>query len=263
MEILGIRVEEALKRGYIACREFDAVPSRGDKDDRSRCRVRHETAPTGLARLTRIVEGQVGTVRAAVLRKRLTRARRACVLAVVLFVAGIANAQSPPSPRNAGPIVATPTSIVDEILELAGVGRDDFVVDLGSGDGRIVIAAVARYGARGGFGVDISPEMVALSNRNAVTAGVGDRVHFYERDLFATDVREATVVTVYLLPSVMGEVERKLRAELKPGTRVVVHDFPFPQWQAERAVSVESLDKIKVTGFTSSQIFLYRVPERP
>ena len=263
MEILGIRVEEALKRGYIAFREFEALQSCADKHDERRCPVSHETATTGFTRLTRIVEGNVGAVRVAVLRERLTRAHHACVLAIVLSVVAVANAQSPPSPRNAGPIVATPTSIVDEILELAGVGRDDFVVDLGSGDGRIVIAAVARYGARGGFGVDISPEMVALSNQNAIKAGVGDRVHFYERDLFATDVREATVVTVYLLPSVMGQVERKLRAELKPGTRVVVHDFPFPEWQAERAVSVESLDKIKVTGFTSSQIFLYRMPGRP
>jgi SAM-dependent methyltransferase len=197
------------------------------------------------------------------LPRLLASALGACVVAFALYVVGNANAQLPAPPRNAGPVVATPTSIVDEILELAGVSRNDFVVDLGSGDGRIVIAAVARYGARGGFGVDISPEMVALSNQNAVKAGVGDRVHFYERDLFATDVREATVVTVYLLPSVMGQVERKLRAELRPGTRVVVHDFPFPEWQAERSVSVESLDKIKVTGFTSSQIYLYRMPERP
>jgi len=135
-------------------------------------------------------------------------------------------------------------------------------VDLGSGDGRIVIAAVAKYGARGGFGVDISGEMVALSNENASKAGVGERVHFYERDLFTADVRDATVVTVYLLPGVMGQVEEKLRAELKPGTRVVVHDFPFPHWKAEKSVTVESLDKIKITGFTSSQLFMYRVPER-
>ena len=77
-----------------------------------------------------------------------------------------------------------------------------------------------------------------------------------------TDIREATVVTVYLLPSVMGKVAKKLRAELRPGTRIVVHDFPFPDWKPERSLSVDSLDKIKVTGFTASQIYLYRVPER-
>jgi cyclopropane fatty-acyl-phospholipid synthase-like methyltransferase len=167
-----------------------------------------------------------------------------------------------PPPENAGPIVATPTSIVDDILTLADVGPGDFVVDLGSGDGRIVIAAVARYGARGGFGVDISAEMVALANENARKAGVADRARFYQRDLFKTDVREATVVTVYLLAKVMGKIEQKLRQELAPGARVVVHDFPFPKWRPEKTLMVDSLDKIKVTGFTASQLFLYRVAQR-
>jgi cyclopropane fatty-acyl-phospholipid synthase-like methyltransferase len=188
---------------------------------------------------------------------------RVVLATLAMLVAGTAASADPATtPRSAAPIVATPTSIVDEILELANVGPDDFVVDLGSGDGRIVIAAVAKYGARGGFGVDISGEMVALSNENASKAGVGERVHFYERDLFTADVHDATVVTVYLLPGVMARVEEKLRAELKPGTRVVVHDFPFPHWKAEKSVTVESLDKIKITGFTSSQLFMYRVPER-
>ena len=150
--------------------------------------------------------------------------------------------------------------MVDEILMLAEVGRGDYVIDLGSGDGRIVIAAVSRYHARGGFGVDIDASMVALSNANAARAGIADRARFYEHDLFTTDVGAATVVTVYLLPSVMVDVERKLRAELKPGARVVVHDFPFPNWRPEKAITVESVDKIKVTGFATSQLFLYRVP---
>jgi SAM-dependent methyltransferase len=189
--------------------------------------------------------------------------RRLLVLAIGgLLAFRFARAQPAAAPENAGPIVATPASVVDDILALADVGREDFVVDLGSGDGRIVIAAVAKFGARGGFGVDISPEMVARANDNARRAGVADRVRFFERDLFTTDVREATVVTVYLLPSVMGKVAKKLRAELRPGTRIVVHDFPFPDWKPERSLSVDSLDKIKVTGFTASQLYLYRVPER-
>ena len=171
-------------------------------------------------------------------------------------------AQTAGKPESVAPSVPTPTSVVDEIMKLAEVGPDDYVVDLGSGDGRLVIAAVAKYKARGGFGVDISPMMVTLSNQNAAQAGVADRVRFYERDLFATDVREATVVTIYLLPSIMGKVEKKLLAELKPGTRVVVHDFPFPSWRAEKAISVNSLDKIKVTGFELTQLYLYRVRER-
>jgi ubiquinone/menaquinone biosynthesis C-methylase UbiE len=152
--------------------------------------------------------------------------------------------------------------VVDEIMQLARVGPGDYVVDLGSGDGRLVIAAVAKYKARGGFGVDINPMMITLSNQNAVKAGVADRVQFYERDLFATDVSEATVVTVYLLPSVMGNVEKKLLAELKPGTRVVVHDFPFPSWKTDKVIAVDSLDKIATTGFAFTQLYLYTVPAR-
>jgi len=169
-------------------------------------------------------------------------------------------AQTPSKPESVAPRVHPPTSIVDEIMKLADVGPDDYVIDLGSGDGRIVIAAVQKYRARGGFGVDISPMMVEVSNENALKAGVADRVHFYERDLFVTDVRDATVVTIYLLPSIMGKVERKLRAELKPGTRVVVHDFPFPDWRPEKTIYVDSVDKVKVTGFSISQLYLYRVP---
>jgi cyclopropane fatty-acyl-phospholipid synthase-like methyltransferase len=186
----------------------------------------------------------------------------AAAIAAIAFSAFGAGAQTASKAESVAPAVPTPTSIVDEIMVLANVGRDDYVIDLGSGDGRIVIAAVARYHARGGFGVDIDTQMVTLSNYNAVKAGVEDRVKFYERDLFETDVSEATVVTVYLLPSIMGKVEKKLRAELKPGTRVVVHDFPFPDWQPEKAIMVESLDKIQVTGFALSQLYLYRVPER-
>lgn len=194
--------------------------------------------------------------------------RRRALLAFAALTVGLCECEPlvaqdvAPPPENAGPIVATPTSIVDDILTLAGVGPDDFVVDLGSGDGRIVIAAVARYGARGGFGVDISAEMVALANENARKAGVADRAQFYQRDLFKTDVHEATVVTVYLLPKVMGKVEQKLRRELAPGARIVVHDFPFPTWRPEKTLMADSLDKIKVTGFTASQLFLYRVPRR-
>jgi hypothetical protein len=187
----------------------------------------------------------------------------ASLLAIVAAASAFSlAAQTPGKPESVAPSVPTPTSVVDEIMKLAEVGPDDYVVDLGSGDGRLVIAAVAKYNARGGFGVDISPMMVTLSNQNAAQAGVADRVKFYERDLFVTDVREATVVTIYLLPSIMGKVEKKLLAELKPGTRVVAHDFPFPSWRAEKAISVNSLDKIKVTGFELTQLYLYRVPKR-
>ena len=187
---------------------------------------------------------------------------RAAALVVACTLLAPAFAQPAAPPESVAPSVYTPQEIVDAIMQLARVGPGDYVVDLGSGDGRLVIAAVAKYQARGGFGVDINPMMVTLSNQNAATAGVADRVHFYERDLFATDVSEATVVTVYLLPSIMGKVEKKLLAELKPGARVVVHDFPFPSWPADKVIAVNSPDKITTTGFAFAQLYLYTVPAR-
>ena len=188
--------------------------------------------------------------------------RRAAALWIVCALLAPPFARSAAAPESVAPSVYTPAPIVDEIMQLARVGPDDYVVDLGSGDGRLVIAAVAKYKARGGFGVDINPMMITLSNQNAAKAGVADRVHFYERDLFATDVGEATVVTVYLLPSIMGKVEKKLLAELKPGTRVVVHDFPFPTWTPDKVIAVDSLDKIATTGFAFTQLYVYTVPSK-
>jgi len=180
-------------------------------------------------------------------------------LAIALASTGVC-AQAPQAPEVVAPGVPSPGSVVDAMMELAGVGPDDYVVDLGSGDGRIVFAAVAKYHARGALGVDINPVAIAQARENASKAGVADRVQFHERDLFATDMRDATVVTIYLLPSIMGKVERKLRAELGAGARIVVHDFPFPDWRPEKTILVESLDKLGVTGFALSQLYLYRVP---
>jgi ubiquinone/menaquinone biosynthesis C-methylase UbiE len=188
------------------------------------------------------------------------RSLGAIFIACTLFSSAVA--QPAAAPQSVAPIVYTPAPIVDEIMRLARVGPGDYVVDLGSGDGRLVIAAVAKYQARGGFGVDISPMMITLSNENAAKAGVADRVRFFERDLFATDVSEASVVTVYLLPSIMGKVEKKLLAELKPGTRVVVHDFPFPSWTPDKVIAVDSLDKIATTGFAFTQLYVYTVPPK-
>jgi ubiquinone/menaquinone biosynthesis C-methylase UbiE len=188
--------------------------------------------------------------------------RRFLFLLATIAWLPLACAQAQPKPESVAPSVYTPTGVVDELMQMAAVGPGDYVVDLGSGDGRLVIAAVAKYKARGGFGVDINPMMITLSNQNAAKAGVADRVKFYERDIFATDVSEATVVTIYLLPSIMGKVEAKLLAELKPGTRVVVHDFPFPNWKAEKVIAVDSLDKIATTGFAFTQLYFYTVPPR-
>ena len=136
------------------------------------------------------------------------------------------------------PYVPTPQVVVDKMLEVAAVTKDDVVYDLGSGHGRIVITAAKKYGVRG-VGVDIDPERVKEANANAVQAGVVDRVKFIEQDLFKTDLREASVVTLYLLPDVNLRLRPKLWRELKPGTRVVSHAFDMGDWQPEKTIKVE------------------------
>jgi SAM-dependent methyltransferase len=121
------------------------------------------------------------------------------------------------------PFVVTPDNVTREMLKLAGVKASDYVIDLGSGDGRIVIVAAKHFGARG-LGVEIVPELVAKSRDNAKKAGVADRAEFRVQDLFATDLSPATVITMYLLPEVNLQLKPKLLA-LKPGTRIVSHDW--------------------------------------
>jgi SAM-dependent methyltransferase len=121
--------------------------------------------------------------------------------------------------------VPTPQSIVDKMLEVAKVTKDDYVFDLGSGDGRIPITAAKRYGARG-FGVEINPKLIAEARANAKAAGVADRVEFRRQDLFQTSVREATVVGLYLFVWANVKLRPRLISELRPGSRIVAHDFP-------------------------------------
>ena len=166
------------------------------------------------------------------------------------------------TPESAGPYVPTPWVIVDEVLKLGGVGPGDFVVDLGSGDGRLVLTAVARYGARGGFGVDILSDLVAEANATAARQGVAERVRFYVRDLFQTPVGEATVVTLYLLPTSIPKLEGKLLAELPAGARVVSHDYPFPDWPHDRFVKMDVPEKVAITGTPRTTLYLYTVPAR-
>ncbi len=137
------------------------------------------------------------------------------------------------------PYVPTPEEVVDTMLELAAVGKNDVVYDLGCGDGRIVIAAARKRGARG-VGIDINPARIQEANDNAKKAGVTDRVKFIEQDLFQADIREATVVTMYLLSSVNLKLRPKLLAELKPGTRLVSHAFDMGDWKPDKEVKVDS-----------------------
>jgi len=172
--------------------------------------------------------------------------------------AAVASAQAP---GVAGaPYVPTPTDIVDRMLTLAKIGPKDYVIDLGSGDGRLVITAVAKYKARGGMGIDIDRGLVKQSNDNAAKAGVADRVKFVEGDLFGMNVEQATVVTLYLLPSMMGQVEQKLRKELKPGTRVISHDYALPSWKPVEVVMFDAQEKIPISGTTRTHLLLYHVP---
>jgi hypothetical protein len=167
-----------------------------------------------------------------------------------------------PAVEAVAPFAATPMLVVDEMLKLAGVGPNDFVVDLGSGDGRLVLTAVTKFGARGGFGVDIDASLVDYANRKAHEAGVYDRARFHVRDLFVTDIHEATVVTVYLLPIAMNRLQAKLLAELAPGSRVVSHDYPFRSWPVDRVVALDVPEKSDYTGRRSTAIYLYTVPAR-
>jgi len=153
--------------------------------------------------------------------------------ALVLLCCGRAGAQ----PYDV-PYVPTPQVVVDEMLRVAKVGPDDFVIDLGCGDGRIPVTAAAYFGARA-LGVDIDPGRIAESHANAKVAGVTGRVEFLNRNLFELDISRATVVTMYLLPDINLKLRPRLFETLKPGTRIVSHDFSMGDWKPDRVVSVQ------------------------
>lgn len=148
------------------------------------------------------------------------------------------------------PYVPTPQRVVNQMLAIADVNKNDVLYDLGSGDGRIVITAAQKFGTRG-VGIDINPERIAEARNNARTAKVTDLVEFRQQDLFQTDISAATVVTLYLLPEVNAKLLPKLLKELKPGTRVVSHAFKIGDWQPQR---VEQID--------GSTIYYWVVPSK-
>jgi predicted RNA methylase len=144
------------------------------------------------------------------------------------------------------------------MLALAEVRSGDTVYDLGSGDGRLVIEA-ARRGARG-VGVEREARLVELARANAKRAGVAERVRFTQDDLFNISLAEATVVTLYLLPRLLVKLDPKMRAELKPGTRVISHDYPFEAWPTVRTMQFEDDEKLQSLGFGTTVLYLYRMP---
>jgi SAM-dependent methyltransferase len=134
--------------------------------------------------------------------------------------------------------VPTPHNVVAEMLRLVAVKPTDVVYDLGCGDGRVVITAAKRYNARG-VGIDIDPQRIKESRANARQAGVAKRVKFFQQDLFETDIREASVVALYLLPELNRKLRPKLLSDLRPGTRVVSHDFDMGDWHPDRVIYVQ------------------------
>jgi len=160
-------------------------------------------------------------------------------------------AQAAPQPRTPDVIfVPTPNDVVNKMLELTRVTAKDVVYDLGCGDGRIVITAAQKFGARG-VGVDIDPQRIKEARQNASRGKVNDKVRFIEGDLFETDISEATVVTLYLLTELNLKLRPKLMKELQPGTRVVSHAFAMGDWKPERTESVDG-----------STVYLWRIPPR-
>ena len=151
------------------------------------------------------------------------------------------------------PFVATPRAVVDRMLEMAMVGPDDIVYDIGCGDGRIVITAAERFGARG-VGIDIDPERIRESRENAAKAMVEHLVTFLLEDATRTDISKATLVTLYLLPESNGLLRPKLEKELRPGTLVVSHNYTIPGWEAKEIGS----EKIKDGLDKEHSIYIYK-----
>ena len=169
-----------------------------------------------------------------------------------LGISGAAWAQDQTGPTR-GPdviFVPTPEEIVDTMLKMAAVTAKDVVYDLGCGDGRIVITAAQKFGARG-VGIDIDAQRISEANANAKTAGVTDKVKFVRGDLFEANISEATVVTLYLLTDLNLKLRPKLMKDLNPGTRVVSHAFNMGDWKPEKQATIRG-----------TTVYLWRIPPR-
>jgi len=151
------------------------------------------------------------------------------------------------------PFVPTPMVVVEKMLEMAGVTRDDVLYDLGCGDGRIVVTAARKYGARG-VGIDLDPRRIAESQERAKREGVTSLVRFFQQDVMKTDFSEATVVTLYLLPESNELLRPLLEKQLKPGTRVVSHNYEIPGWEEKQA----GYEVVTAEDGTQHTIYLYR-----
>ena len=170
-----------------------------------------------------------------------------CLLLVTTCSTAFVFAQE--APKRDVPYVPTRPEVVNAMLKLAKVSKNDVVYDLGCGDGRIVITAAKNYGATG-VGIDIDPQRIKEANENAKNADVTDKVKFQQADLFTTDFSKATVLTLYLLPSVNLKLRPKIQ-QLKPGTRIVSHAFDMGDWKPDQTVQVDG-----------TTIYLWTVPAK-
>ena len=154
------------------------------------------------------------------------------------------------------PYVVTPPEVVEEMLRLAEVGKDDLVYDLGSGDGRIVITAARRYGARGA-GFELEPDLVRRAREDARRAGVDGLAEFHQQDVMTVDLTPATVVTIYLSREANLLLRPRLVSQLRPGSRVVSHDFDMGDWSPVRVL------RLRDDSGREHSLFLWRIPDRP
>jgi len=178
--------------------------------------------------------------------------RWACLLTVAVLAAHADENEWHP------PFITTPPEVVERMLQIAGTRAEDLVVDLGSGDGRIVIAAAQKYGARG-LGIELDPALVRKSRDNAVLARVSEKVSFVQGDVLVADLSRATVVTVYLLPALMAKLQSRFIDELAPGTRIVSHAFGMAGWAPDRSETVKLRERHPGQG-DESRLHFWVVP---
>jgi len=190
--------------------------------------------------------------------QRLMMVLKAALLPLAL-AAAMTNVRAEDAVRPSVPYVPTPQAVVDRMLAMGRVTGQDYLIDLGSGDGRIVVTAAKKFGTRG-FGVDLNPVRIDEANDNARRNKVVDKVAFYQRDLFDTDLSQATVITMYLLPRVNLALRPKI-LELKPGTRIVSHDFDMGDWKADEHRRMDAADKFSGAG-GDSDVYLWIVPAK-
>ncbi len=182
-------------------------------------------------------------------------------LVAALFLAAPVSSQDIEKLKTGGPYVPTPQIVVDQMLKFGAVGEKDYVIDLGSGDGVIVLTAARQYKASG-MGIDIDPELVRQSNASAQKYGVADRVRFVQQDVFKADLSQASVLTLYLLPAMMIDLRSKIFNELKPGVRVVSHDYHLGQWLPDDTIGFDVAEKEAITGVPRATLYKWIVPAK-